>query len=77
MSDYMSFWWSKFLFELLFSGAVFLMVLVIGLIPIVKVAYKQRRCKHEAYRENRACHAICKHCGKDLGFIGNVHKMKK
>lgn len=73
MSDYMSFWWSKFLFELLFSGAV----LVIGLIPIVKVAYKQRRCKHETYRENHACHAICKHCGKDLGFIGNVHKMKK
>lgn len=29
-----------------------------------------RKCKHEDVNENMACHAICKGCGKNMGFIG-------
>ena len=30
---------------------------------------KQKLCRHERVFENRACHAICNDCRKDLGFI--------
>lgn len=72
MGEYMSFWWAKFLVELQISGIVFL----IAVIPVARSVFKQWRCKHSTYRENHACHAICTHCGKDLGFVGTVRKMK-
>lgn len=72
MGEYMSFWWAKFLVELQISGAVFVLLILIGILK----AFKQWRCKHPTYRENRACHAICNHCGKDMGFIGTVREMK-
>lgn len=72
MGEYMSFWWAKFLVELQISGIVFL----IAVILVARSAFKQWRCKHSTYRENHACHAICTHCGKDLGFVGAVRKMK-
>lgn len=32
---------------------------------------KQSRCKHDGgIRETMSCDAICKKCGKNLGFIG-------
>jgi hypothetical protein len=32
---------------------------------------QQSRCKHDGgVNETRSCDAICKLCGKDLGFIG-------
>ena len=35
----------------------------------------QRSCKHDfGVNENQACHAICKRCRKDLGFIGAWRK---
>lgn len=34
--------------------------------------WKQWRCKHEKYREDRMCNAICRHCDKNLGFIQPV-----
>lgn len=76
MGEYMSFWWAKFLVELQISGIVFLVLFCIGMIPVIRSAFRQWRCKHSTYRENRACHAICTHCGKDLGFVGVVRKMK-
>lgn len=76
MGEYMSFWWAKFLVELQISGIVFLVLFLIAMIPVARSAFKQWRCKHSTYRENRACHAICTHCGKDLGFVGIVRKMK-
>ncbi len=72
MGECMSFWWAKFLVELQISGIVFL----IAVILVARPAFKQWRCKHSTYRENHACHAICTHCGKDLGFVGTVRKMK-
>lgn len=33
---------------------------------------KQTICKHDGgVGETMACHAICRKCGKDLGFIGS------
>ena len=31
---------------------------------------RQCMCTHPEYFENRSCHAICRRCGKDLGFLG-------
>lgn len=37
--------------------------------------FTQWRCKHdEGVRETRACDAICRKCGKNLGFIGSWRK---
>lgn len=52
--------------------------IVIGIIASVSIAaffvrewWIQRFCNHDSgVNENQACHAICKGCGKDLGFIG-------
>lgn len=36
---------------------------------------KQIRCKHDGkVDETSACEAICRKCGKNLGFIGNWRK---
>ena len=38
-------------------------------------AIKQFRCKHDGgVSETSRCHALCRKCGKDLGFIGNYRK---
>ena len=42
----------------------------------IKDYIKQAMCKHEEYRENMACHAICRKCGKDLGFIGTIREQR-
>lgn len=35
-------------------------------------AIRKHRCKHDAgIRENSQCDAMCKKCGKNLGFIGS------
>ena len=39
--------------------------------------YKESRCKHDGgYNETQACDAICRQCGKNLGFIGNWRNKK-
>jgi hypothetical protein len=39
--------------------------------------YKESRCKHDGgYNETQACEAICRQCGKNLGFIGNWRNKK-
>lgn len=55
-------------------GAVVGLLALVGWLCISGYGYfKQWRCKHDgAFHENRACHAICHQCGKDLGFIGAV-----
>jgi Na+-transporting methylmalonyl-CoA/oxaloacetate decarboxylase gamma subunit len=54
-------------------GVVFL---VLGLLFIaawaIRDAWVQWRCKHERYYETMSCDAICNHCRKNLGFIGNL-----
>lgn len=39
--------------------------------------FKQSRCKHDGgVNKTRACDAICRKCGKNLGFIGNMRDKK-
>lgn len=76
MSEYMDFWWSKFLLELQVSGIIFLVVFMIFITPVLTRKARQYLCKHESYRENMACNAVCTRCGKDLGFIDHIRKMK-
>ena len=38
---------------------------------------RQTKCKHVAYTETQACDAICRDCGKNLGFIGAWRAVKK
>lgn len=50
---------------------------VVGIITIFLIYHavvwiKHSMCKHdEGVRETRACDAICRKCGKNLGFIGS------
>jgi hypothetical protein len=54
--------------------AVFL--LAVGFV-YAKQAWKQSRCNHEGgVNETMACAAICKQCGKNLGFIGKWREAK-
>lgn len=61
---------------------VIAMVVPIGIFTIIVVYFglksflKELFCKHEKYYENMACHGICRNCGKDLGFIGNLRDKK-
>lgn len=41
---------------------------------VIRDWWRQWRCKHETFYENMSCHGICRGCGKDLGFIGNLRK---
>lgn len=70
--------WSAFLVKLgLFSGSV---AVTVATVVCVVVAYalfslpsaiKQMRCKHEhIFEDGLNCDAICRDCGKNLGFIG-------
>lgn len=47
----------------------FVVVVAVGLFHLPR-AIRQARCRHERYFENGSCHAICRDCRKDLGFIG-------
>ena len=58
----------------LIALAVFLLVFVF---VYGKQAWKQFRCKHDGVvNETMACDAICRQCGKNLGFIGKWREAK-
>ena len=39
---------------------------------ILSDVLRRRRCPHDkGISETSACHAICRKCGQDLGFIGS------
>uniref|UniRef100_A0AB39CEB2 Membrane protein n=1 Tax=Pseudomonas phage HRDY3 TaxID=3236930 RepID=A0AB39CEB2_9VIRU len=65
MGEALWFWFAKFLVEL---GIGLLLVSPL-LIMLFRRWLKQQFCKHPEFYENRACHGICRGCGKDLGFI--------
>ncbi|EJJ1122541.1 hypothetical protein NIO06_000194 [Escherichia coli] len=77
MSEYMSFWWSKFLVDIAITGGLFLIIFIIAAALAVRKMLKQRRCSHASFRETSACDAICNNCGKNLGFIGTVREKRK
>lgn len=59
------------LFVAALAGLVMLSVFGIVTYLNLKELFKQWRCKHTAgVSETMSCDAICKECGKNLGFIG-------
>ena len=53
--------------------AVVLAFAVYGLLRIFATSIRQWLCKHDkGYFENMACDAICRECGKNLGFVGGL-----
>lgn len=77
MGDYILFWLSKALVDVIAFGSVIFIVLLTVLIWNIPGIIKQRRCKHLRYRETQACDAICNDCGKNLGFIGSIRDKDK
>lgn len=69
MTDSIIFWLGKSVAE----AAIFLaIVVIIGVVSIVigvVAMVRQSRCRHSAVNETQACDAICRNCGKNLGFI--------
>lgn len=59
------------LFDIIALCIVVALILLYGVVVLL-TAWQRRRCKHKNYFENRACNAICRDCGKDLGFIGSL-----
>jgi lysylphosphatidylglycerol synthetase-like protein (DUF2156 family) len=49
---------------------VAIIVLIVMFVSITELI-RQARCKHDGgVNETQACDAICRKCGKNLGFIG-------
>lgn len=63
-------------------GDILVLVMIalsIATVTIIGVVqwYKESRCKHDGgYNETQACDAICRQCGKNLGFIGKLRNNK-
>jgi len=50
---------------------LFIFILIAYVIMNLTTHIQQSRCQHDGgVNETRSCNAICKLCGKDLGFIG-------
>jgi hypothetical protein len=54
------------------AAPLFLFLIFVLVYTLFEIArgFKHRNCKHEDYFENGQCHAICRTCRLDLGFIG-------
>lgn len=54
-----------------------LLLIIIGLVfgvLYLSTWWKQRHCPHDkGFGETSTCDAICRGCGKNLGFIGKFH----
>lgn len=57
-------------------GVAILLIAIAGIATLfVREWWIQRCCKHDSgVNETRSCDAICKGCGKNLGFIGAWRK---
>lgn len=52
-------------------AAVLLLIFVTWAATVIVTVIRQARCKHaKGVDETQACDAICRQCGKNLGFIG-------
>lgn len=72
MAEYMKFWVAKFAVEILILLVVLSPALLIAVRFAIPAWLKRIRCKHaDGVRETMSCDAICRSCGKNLGFIGS------
>lgn len=65
------FWVLKPLAELAVAVVFALAIAALYGLALLPQTWKRARCRHPRVFENRACDAICSHCGKNLGFIGS------
>ena len=56
---------------------LFMLVIVVMIFGSIKHSWKHRNCQHEKVSETSACHAICRKCHKNLGFIGTWREKNK
>jgi hypothetical protein len=71
---FIAFWLSKALVELMLM-LMFVVPIALAYLPQI---LRQSRCKHDAgVSETSACDAICRKCGKNLGFIGTWREKDK
>lgn len=67
MADFILFWLAKHLLDF----ALLLLIVVAAMVVMLPTVRRQARCKHDGdVNETSACDAICRKCGKNLGFIG-------
>lgn len=61
-------WTISDVLSIVFFALIVLMLLAMG----IAKSFQQARCRHDGgYTETSACDAICRKCGKNLGFIGS------
>ena len=69
--DWFVVWMLKPLAEAALYVGVWLIALIfLAFFYFIPMWVGQIRCRHDRIRETQSCHAICRRCGKDLGFIG-------
>lgn len=58
--------------------ALFILFSLAGAAVYLRIWWRQWRCKHQqGVMETSACDAICRSCGKNLGFIGAWRAARK
>jgi len=58
--------------ETIISTIIVIIFALVCTVISVRSHVKQARCKHAGgVNETSACEAICRQCGKNLGWIGN------
>jgi hypothetical protein len=71
MKEAILFWLARYAADAIVALAILVVVVVSGLLFILPGLVRQMRCKHDrGVHETWACDAICRECGKNLGFIG-------
>ena len=61
-----------------FGISIFCIVVTVAIAIGLNTAWRQYRCKHnEGVNETQACDAICRKCGKNLGFVGTWRERQK
>jgi hypothetical protein len=67
VSEFILFWVAKHLVDMV----AVLLVIGAALLITLRTVSRQSKCPHNgAVSETQACDAICRQCGKNLGFIG-------
>lgn len=64
------FWMAKPIAEFLLVVVLFFVLTLIYFLCRIPRIIRQARCIHESYWVPRSCDAVCRSCGKNLGFIG-------
>jgi hypothetical protein len=75
--EFFYFWIMKALAEAAIGVAIFFALFLLIVISQLPYVFRQMRCKHACgVHETQACDAICRECGKNLGFIGDWRRRK-